>query len=179
MKWQNIIRGCEWVLIPLILVAAAFYGGLRYGENRAERQLIAIRDTVVMVTNSHKDNPEPQNTMLVGHIAVPRYKFITDTVCTVITHEIHDTTIVYLPSEQKFYNEEDGKLRIWVSGYEPHLDRYELDLPTTVITQTVTKKNTRWGLSINAGYGIMVNQQKAIVASPYIGCGISYTIFRL
>lgn len=133
-----------------------------------------IRDTVTKVVAVYKDFPNPQKEAFSGYLGVPLYKFITDTIRAVETVYSHDTTVVYLPREQKYYSEADGKLRLWISGYEPRLDRYELDLPTTTITNTVKEKPSRWGLGVSAGYGAAMQADKTVVLSPFIGIGIQY-----
>ena len=178
MSWKEKIRGFEWVLIPLVLVVGSFIGGSYYGQRKVISGIEEKRDTVVKVVPIYKDFPQPQKTAHLGYVAIPAYKFLSDTITTVETAYLHDTTVVYLPREQKYYNEADGKLRLWISGYEPRLDRYELDLPETTITNTVKVKQSRWGISINGGYGFAADGQSARL-SPYIGIGISYTILRL
>ena len=177
MKIKERLRNTEWVLIPIILIIGAFYGGSRYGQYRAERSVISVRDTVTEVVTIYKDFPQPQKAAVTGFVQVPRYMFLTDTLKTVEKIVLHDTTVVYLPREQKYYVEADGALRIWVSGYEPRLDRYEFDLTTTTITNTM--KPPRWGVSIGGGYGISLNKERQVIASPYIGIGLTYTLFYL
>jgi len=167
-----------WLLIPLLLVLVSFYGGMKYGERRAVSHVDVVADTVTKVVTIYKDFPQPIETAKIGYIAVPMYKFLTDTVNTVETAYLHDTTVVYLPREQKCYEEENGSLRLWVSGYDPRLDRYELDKTETVITNTVTVKPSRWGISIYGGYGAAYYDKRVILA-PSIGIGITYTFLRL
>ena len=178
MKWKDAIRKYEWVAIPLVLVVVSFLGGSRYGQKKVLASIENKSDTIVRVVPVYKNFPQPQKTAILGYLSVPKYKFLTDTINTVESLVLHDTTVVYLPREQKYYTEADGALRLWVSGYDPRLDRYELDLSETVITNTVTEKASRWGLSINAGYGFSLHD-KIVYPSPYIGVGISYTILRL
>lgn len=177
-KAKDILRKCEWVLIPLILIIGSFFGGSYYGEQKAYANMESVRDTVVKVVTVYKDFPEPTKAAPIGYVAIPSYKFITDTLNTVETAYLHDTTVVYLPREQKYYEEDEGRLRLWVSGYEPRLDRYELDRLETTVTNTVTVRPSRWGISAHVGYGAAICN-KTVTLSPYIGIGISYTILRL
>lgn len=181
MSWKDTARRYEWLLIPLVLVVASFFGGSYYGKQRAMENYVAERDTVVKVVSVYKDFPKPLKEAFSGYVRVPAYRFIADTVELIrwaeIAIPVHDTTVVYLPREEKYYEEEDGRLRVWVSGYEPRLDRYELDLPTTTITTTIKEKPLRWGISINGGYGVAL-AGKSVVLSPYIGVGISYSFLR-
>ena len=177
MKWRDIIRKSEWVLIPLILVAAAFFGGSHYGARLTEQRILASRDTVTRVVTVYKDFPQPQKAAIFGTLAVPRYKFLSDTVKAVETLVLHDTAFIYLPREQKYYEEDSARVRIWVSGYEPRLDRYEVDRQERIITQTTERRvPARWGLGLSAGYGLALADGRRVVASPYLGVGLTYNI---
>lgn len=178
MSTRDAIKKYGWLLIPLFLVLISFYGGAKYGEKKVLSGIEVKADTVTKVVTVYKDFPQPQETAQIGYISVPMYKFLTDTVNTVEMAYLHDTTVVYLPREQKYYEEENGSLRLWVSGYDPRLDRYELDKKETVITNTVTVKPSRWGISIYGGYGAAYYDKRVILA-PSIGIGITYTFLRL
>lgn len=166
----------EWIIV-FLLVVAAFFGGDYYGQRRVENSLVSERDTVIKTVTSYKDFPDPMSSASAGFISIPTYRFITDTVTQEKLAVVHDTTVMYLPIERKYYEEEEGRLRLWISGYEPRLDRYELDAQTVTITNTVTQKASRWGLSLNGGYGASY-YDKRVVLAPYIGVGISYTFLR-
>lgn len=176
MEIKKSIRKFEW-FVPIVLIVGSFFGGSYYGQWRMSANLESKCDTVTKIVPVYKDFPQPQKTAKMGYVSVPAYKFLTDTIKSVEWAEIavHDTTVVYLPKQQKFYNEEDGKLRIWVSGYEPSLDRYELDKTEMTITQTITPKLKRWSLGVTVGYGLTL-QEKA-TPSPFLGIGVTYSFF--
>jgi len=132
------------------------------------------RDTVDKIVPIFKDFPQPLKTASIGFVGIPKYKFITDTLRETAFIDIHDTTFVYLPREQRYYAEEEGRLRLWVSGYDPKVDRYEIDWIETTITETITPKPKRWGIGISAGYGAAMAADKTVVFSPFIGIGIQY-----
>ena len=178
MKWKEAIRKCEWVIFPLVLVLASFFSGSYYGQRKVLSTAETKRDTVVKVVTVYKDFPQPQKTAQIGYVAVPAYKFITDTVTNEIPVFLHDTTVVYLPREQKYYEEADGKLRLWVSGYEPRLDRYEYDVETVTVTNTIKIKPSRLSISISGGYGAGM-QNGRVILSPYFGFGLSYALLWL
>lgn len=137
------------------LIVLGFIFGFLLGNGVARRlymqQPEPIRDTVVKKIPVYKDFPDPVKTAQVGFIAVPKCYFFLDTVTTLL----HDTIpqFVYLPKEQKYYEEEGGDLRIWISGFQPNLDRYELDRLETTITETIYPGPKRWGLDLFAGTG--------------------------
>lgn len=90
---------------------------------------------------------------------------------------LHDTAYVVINREQKHYKGNDYEA--WVSGYRPALDSIRVFPETRYITQEVKvqRKPTRWGIGIQAGYGIGVNSGQ-VTAFPYIGVGISYNFLR-
>ena len=180
MKLREYLRKCEPLVVPAVLILAAWFSGDWYGQRKVRESLVSTTDTVVRVVTVYKDFPQPKETALAGFIAVPSYKFITDTVTCVEWAEIavHDTTVVYLPKEQRYYEEEDGTLRLWVSGYEPSLDRYELDKQTVTVTQKVVEKASRWSIGVSAGYGAAY-AGKAVTLAPYIGVGVTYALLPL
>lgn len=135
-----------------------------------------VTDTVTKVVTRYKDFPDPVKTAKAGFVRIPAYRFISDTVTQERNLIVHDTTAIYITREQKYYEEADGALRLWISGVDPRLDRYEWDQTTTTITETIRPKPKRWSLSITAGYGVAV-AGKQIQLAPFIGAGISYNIF--
>ena len=95
---------------------------------------------------------------------------ITDTLM------LHDTVFVHLPIEQRQYS--DPRYTAWVSGYRPQLDSIQIYQTTEYITKeikTVTKPK-RWGIGLQAGYGVSLHNGRVFPA-PYIGVGLSYSIF--
>ena len=90
---------------------------------------------------------------------------------------LHDTSYVVISREQKYYKGNDYEA--WVSGYRPALDSIRVFPETRYITKEVKvqRKPTRWGIGIQAGYGIGVNSGQ-VTAFPYIGVGISYNLIR-
>ena len=95
---------------------------------------------------------------------------ITDTLM------LHDTFFVHLPIEQRQYS--DPRYTAWVSGYRPQLDSILIYQRTEYITKeikTVTKPK-RWGIGLQAGYGVSLHNGQ-LFPSPYIGVGLSYSIF--
>lgn len=109
------------------------------------------------------------------HIRTPIYirSHVVDTVKVIDTLISRDT--LYIPITQRVY--QDSSYTAYVSGYLPSLDSIEVynrtvyrDITTTI---TPTKpRPKRWGLGVQAGYGIGINGLQ-----PYIGVGFSYNVF--
>ena len=96
---------------------------------------------------------------------------ITDTLM------LHDTVLVHLPIEQRQYS--DPRYTAWVSGYRPQLDSIRIYQQTEYITKEIkmVTKPKRWGLGLQAGYGIALHNGQVFPA-PYIGVGLSYSIIN-
>lgn len=150
------------ILIDLALFIAVFTLGALHGRRTA-------------ALNTPK--PQADTLILTDTIRVDYFtevsRVVTDTIYLVRTDTIRrgDTTYIALPRETKTYS--DSLFRAQVSGYQPTLDWVEVYPKTTTITNTIYKADTkRWGLGIQAGYGI---SQQGL--SPYIGLGVSYNLW--
>lgn len=99
--------------------------------------------------------------------------YITRRIVDTIRLVIRQTDTVYLPRAQRRY--EDSLYTAWVSGYQARLDSIRIYFPTKIryITKEIktAQKPPRWGLSLQAGYGISKNG-----LAPYAGIGVSYNI---
>lgn len=160
--------------VATILIVAAFaVGRITAPLPEVER----VTDTVTKVVTRYRDFPDPVKTAKAGFVRIPAYRFISDTVTQEQILIVHDTTAIYITREQKYYEEADGALRLWISGVDPRLDRYEWDQTTTTITETIRPKPKRWGLSIYAGGGITIAGGK-ILLGPQAGAAITYDILQ-
>lgn len=83
-----------------------------------------------------------------------------------------DSMAVEIPITQKRYEGDD--YRAWVSGYEPSLDSIYVFPKTTVIHERSYKPPNKWHIGITGGYGYGFKSKQA---EPYIGIGITYSIF--
>lgn len=84
-----------------------------------------------------------------------------------------DSVSVQLPIEQKRY--EDSTYTAYVSGYAPRIDSifvYPRREVVTVRTVRTEWKNKRWGVGVQAGYGLTSKG-----AQPFVGIGVSYYLF--
>ena len=90
---------------------------------------------------------------------------------------IPEDSIVVLPLQQRHYKGKDYEA--WISGYRPQLDSIYVFPETRYITNEtqVKRKPTRWGIGIQAGYGVALPDGRPQLA-PYLGVGISYNFIR-
>ena len=103
-----------------------------------------------------------------GETVVARDTFrLADTV------RMHDTTFVVLDRERVEWR--DSLCTVWASGVRPSVDSVRHYVTERVITNTVTvpgpRKVTRWGVGVQAGYGV---SDKGL--TPYVGVGLSYNL---
>ena len=85
---------------------------------------------------------------------------------------VSDTVRVFVPIERKEYATEE--YRAVVEGWHPTLVEMEVYPKTKMVTRYITRetvRKTRWGIGVQAGYGI---SDRGV--SPYIGLGINYNI---
>lgn len=109
---------------------------------------------------------------------VPVAQRITDTVEIPVPYGVHDTIEVQLPREEIRY--EDSTYCAIVSGIRPRLDFLAVypERQTITITERVAVPTAqRWGLGLQAGYGVTVAGGR-IATAPYIGVGVSYNLFN-
>ena len=90
---------------------------------------------------------------------------------------VKDDSLLVLPLQQRHYKGDDYEL--WISGYRPQLDSLRIFPETRYITKeiTVQRNPKRWGIGIQAGYGVSLPEGRPQIA-PYIGVGISYNLIR-
>ena len=92
------------------------------------------------------------------------------------TLRLTDTLYVYLDREQVVW--QDSLSRVYASGILPQIDSVHHFINERVVTRELTrvvKKPCRWGIGVHGGYGVGLDNGK-VIASPYIGIGISYNI---
>lgn len=90
----------------------------------------------------------------------------TDTIHLRDTIRIDDTLV--LPRQEVTY--QDSLYRVTISGYRPRLDKLEIYPRTITHTLTPQLKPKRWGIGLQAGYGLPYG--------PYIGLGVSYNLLQ-
>ena len=131
-------------------------------EMKVKVDTLFIYDTIIV------EKPVIKKVEIIDTLLLPVP--ITDTLM------LHDTVFVHLPIEQRQYS--DPRYTAWVSGYRPQLDSIHIYQRTEYITKeikTVTKSK-RWGIGLQAGYGVSLHNGQVFTA-PYIGVGLSYSIF--
>ena len=153
------IRLAAWVI--------CFLAGLFIGrtEHKHEVQIVQLKpDTLVVRDTMFLEKPK----------YVQVRSTVTDTVYLPAVDSSEDVA-VEIPIEYKYAEYSDAD--IWYHGYNADIDSCRV-FPKTVYINTPyevrikEKVKTRWGIGVQAGYGVSKSG-----LSPYIGVGVSYNLF--
>lgn len=155
------------VTIALVVMAACVLFGVHLGRSKAESLIVEKVDTTYVHDTIMQYKPIVQEITKVER--VPVQVEVRDTIMQ------HDTMYVYLDREQIVWQDEWS--RVYASGILPQVDSVQHFITEKVVTKEIrvpVKQKSRWGLGIQAGYGIQFG--KDMSHSPYIGVGLSYNI---
>lgn len=147
------------IAIVLAIIVSAFF----LGRHSVNPQTIVV-DSIVYdtITKTHVEH----DTMWLDTII---YEKVPMVVRDVDTLRITDTVLVAIPMHN--YRFQDEMYDIEATGYNVGLKRVTV-YPRTEYRTTTIKDKSRWGLGVQAGYGVSKDG-----LSPYVGIGISYNIF--
>lgn len=157
----------------LYLTAAFLFGfilnGLIFEANRQANETTTVTryDTIPYYT------PVARDSVVVRYEThrLPVANSERDTIRDTDTITVVDSVEVIVPITQKEY--QDSTYHLWISGYAPRLDSiytYTRHDYTTVNLPPVKPKH--WHIGVTAGYGYGTKGFQ-----PYIGLGITYSIF--
>lgn len=161
-------------VVAFTLAFLAFsYIGYRTGRNYADSLpaydtvRVTVYDTVIF------RKPVAVDSVVVRHVYAKLPASVKKD--TVLRHEDkRDSADVEVPITQKVYR--DTAYTAWVSGFMPSLDSVAIRQRTENVTVTVPAKRRRWGVGIQAGYGVTAERNPRV--APYIGIGITYNLFN-
>lgn len=150
----------------LITFVVALGIGAMLGERYARRNVTETERTIVRYDTIVYRQPE---TIVERCIAYRTIRLPLAETDSVTRSGEPDSAAVTIPLQQRVY--QDTTYTAYVSGYEPRLDSIAI-YPRTEI-RYVMQKPKRWGLSVQAGYGLTEGGIR-----PYVGIGISYTLYN-
>lgn len=165
METGTIRRSLIAVAVILAVIAVSYLMGRNRGINEAAARVVERVDTLVIRDTITQYEPIVERITKVQRVLVP----VTDTL------RMTDTLYVVLDREQVMW--EDSLSRVYASGIMPEIDSVQHFVTERVITREVVVpkvRRTRWGIGINAGYGMMLGDQ--VRTAPYVGIGVSYNI---
>lgn len=147
MKWL------PWILVVLLSVALFF----SWFHPKEKQDTDFVHDTVTLIDTVRDTVPKPVLVRF-DHWDTLYFPLLVDS-------DLVDTIPFTIPIEKKEYRTEN--YHVIISGYKPELELMEIYRKTQTITLKSTSK--RWGLGLQAGYGIPDGW--------YVGIGISYNIW--
>ena len=155
------------VLLLFNIVNAIGYFVNEHRNSHSSEMKVKV-DTLFVYDTIFVEKPVIKKVEIIDTLLLPVP--ITDTLM------LHDTVLVHLPIEQRQYS--DLRYTAWVSGYRPQLDSIRIYKTTEYITKEIktVAKPKRWGIGLQAGYGVSLHNGRVFPA-PYIGVGLSYSIF--
>lgn len=165
METGTIRRLLIAVAVILAAIAVSYLAGRNRGISEASARVKERVDTLVIRDTITQYEPIVEKITKVERVLVP----VTDTL------RITDTLYVVLDREQVMW--EDSLSRVYASGIMPEIDSVQHFVTERVVTREVVVpkvRRTRWGIGINAGYGVLLGDQ--VRTAPYVGIGVSYNI---
>lgn len=156
------------ICLLLAALLLAYCAGCNTAQQRAISSAIQQADTLVIHDTITREMP----------VYITNTRVRTEYVPVRDTLRLHDTLFVPVTIEKRVYK--DSLYRAEISGYKPSLDKIEIYQQTRTITkveQVLVKDKKRWGLGIQAGYGVGIHSG-VVYTTPYIGVGVSYNLLR-
>ena len=171
------MKNLVFILFGFLLTFVCGYtlGSLEQEDDDYNYLSDVISDTVIDVIPYFL--PIPRDSVIVRYITKIVQK-TTDSVVSkatntpsdiVVTDKGKDSFNVVFPVSQKVYK--DSLYTAYVSGYEANLDSIFVNSRTMEIARTIRKKPPRFGIGIQAGYGITPKG-----CQPYIGLGAQFNL---
>lgn len=149
------------------VVASSYFVGYRDGQKLATERVVERVDTLIVCDTITQYKPILEERRVIERVPFP----VVDTLM------MRDTLYVYLEREQVIW--QDSLARVYASGISPQVDSVEHFVTEKIITrETIVPRiqKTRWGIGIQAGYGVYLDGQ--VRTAPYIGIGVSYNLLR-
>lgn len=140
----------------------SFLVGRRCGRNDPVEPPTPKVDTLFIRDTFKVTEPKYITRRVVDSVPYP----VTDTL------RMRDTLYVLLERQQVTW--EDSLARVYASGINPQVDsviHFQEQMVITKEIPVIKVKKTRWGVGIQAGYGVGKEG-----LTPYVGVGISYNI---
>lgn len=159
-------KGIISIVIGWFLMMAIFLVGYRFGkrdvpvaELKHPVDTLIVRDTITIREAFFEEKITLQK------VLVP----VTDTLI------VRDTIFVEMQREQVVWR--DSLSAVYASGVMPEVDSVKHFISERIVRETEVievKKRCKWGIGIQAGYGIGLSGDVRI--TPYVGIGVSYNL---
>lgn len=151
-------------IISIALLAVTFFVGFRIGRGDApevqyQTDTLMVRDTITI------EKPVVEERILLQEVFLP----VTDTIM------MRDTIYVALQREQVIWK--DSLSVVYASGVMPEVDSVKHHITERIVKEkevVEVRTRTRWGVGIQAGYGIGLSGD--VRMTPYVGIGVTYNL---
>lgn len=154
------------VAVFAVMVVSYLFGRTK-GRNEAQEVIIERVDTMYVHDTITQYKP-----IVEERVVLQKYPVMVEKYDTIMRH---DTIYLNMQREQVVWKDEYA--RVFASGIMPHVDSVQHFVTTRTITKEIpvkVVKKTRWGVGVQAGYGVMVGNDVRL--APYVGVGVSYNI---
>ena len=154
----------KYILLGVIAgMVICLLNGWASCHRTTDKEVITITDTLVLTDTIVKMQPKPYKVTIIDTIYLPQQpqKPQQPQIDTLIRQEV-----IY----------KDSTYTAVVGGIEPYLKSIEIYPKTIYVnnnTTTTIKVRSRFGLGVQAGYGLSRNGLQ-----PYIGVGVQYNFFQ-
>lgn len=162
------VEGTIKVVLCILLLLGVFLFGYNRGEKSVIRGEEPKVDTLYVCDTIMQYEPIYEERIVLQKVQIP----VVDTL------RLRDTLYVYLEREQVVW--QDSLSKVYASGISPQIDSVHHYVTEKVITRENTifvASRKRWGVGIQAGYGIGLDNGK-LSGCPYIGIGVSYNLIN-
>ena len=153
-----------WGLITGIVIC--LLNGWASCHRTTDKEVITITDTLVLTDTIVKMQPKPYKVTIIDTIYLPQQPQKPQ--------QPQQPQIDTLIRQEITYK--DSTYTAVVGGIEPYLKSIEIYPKTIYVnnnTTTTIKVRSRFGLGVQAGYGLSRNGLQ-----PYIGIGVQYNFFQ-
>ena len=155
------IEKIKYILLGVIAgIVICLLNGWASCHRTTDKEVITITDTLVLTDTIIKFQPKPYKVTIIDTIYLPQQPQQPQ-IDTLIRQEI---------------TYKDSTYTAVVGGIEPYLKSIEIYPKTIYVknnTTTTIKVRSRFGLGLQAGYGLSRNGLQ-----PYVGVGVQYNLIQ-
>ena len=171
----------KMLVLSAVMLAIGGMCGLMLRPNKAVKDKVRLKVETITVTDTITiEAPTEASTISLGkrNARLPLATesategdaaFVADAVEDMGRTQV-DSAVVTIPITQKHYR--DSSYEAWVSGYNQRLDSIRVFPTTTTVRIKEYAPSNQWHIGLTAGYGFGHGG-----FSPYIGIGITYSLF--
>jgi hypothetical protein len=155
------MKRIKYILLGVVAgIVICLLNGWVSCHRTADKEVITITDTLVLTDTIVKMQPKPYKVTIIDTIYLPQ--------------QPQQPQIDTLIRQEVTYK--DSTYTAVVGGIEPYLKSIEIYPKTIYVnnnTTTTIKVRSRFGLGVQAGYGLSRNGLQ-----PYVGVGVQYNLIQ-